>query len=194
MSGYGKEYKMSFDDRDNPFKDIIVFSMAKGYYNESELLKLKEELELEKSVSGVYYEIANIDIVKKNLYYISSGIFGFSLLFIIMAFLIMYNDIKLSLTKDTKKIKTMQLVGAGSFFIKRPYLKGIFFNVLEAYFIALLLFTGLLGYLAYSYILLSGMFSVSLILLSALLTLIFIFLFNLFFGNRIIHNFLYKVN
>ncbi len=116
----------------NPFKDVIKFNIESELYSEDLIKTIKDKLELEKGVLGVFHENENIKAMKANLLKISFGILMIAICFIILAVAIIFNTIKLTLYSDIKEIKTMQMVGAENEFIKKPYLKTAFSIAIRA--------------------------------------------------------------
>jgi len=127
-----KELNLSKMDGENPFRDVVTFNLLSNYYSDSKLQDIKKTFELEKGVTGVYYENDNVSAVKANLDKIAFGILILALCFVVLAVAIIFNTIKLSLYSDQKLIQTMQMVGADDTFIKKPYLQAAFWMALKA--------------------------------------------------------------
>lgn len=132
---------------ENPFKDIIKFNIKNEYYNEKVLAKLKNNLELEKGVLGVYHESESLNMIKSNLNKISLGILVLALCFVVLAMAIIFNTIRLTLHNDIKEIQTMQMVGAQSFFIKKPYMRLAFSMSVKAFITVFIVLGVILAYL-----------------------------------------------
>ena len=111
---------------DNPFRDLSVFHVLSGAYSDTRLKEFKRNIELEKGVTGVYFENDNVTAVKENLDTAAMAILILAICFVILAVAIIFNTIKLTLYSDQKMIQTMQMVGADQSFIKRPYLRAAF--------------------------------------------------------------------
>jgi cell division transport system permease protein len=141
MSG---DMALPSDSQDNPFRDIISFNLRHDAYSEQKIKEVKTQIELEKGISGLYYENESIDVVKSNLEKISFGILILAMCFVVLALAIIFNTVKLTLHADSKLVKTMQMVGAEKNFIKKPYLKSALSIVVKAT-IAVIVFVGLLS-------------------------------------------------
>lgn len=140
MSG---DMALSGSIEENPFKDIIKFNLRYDAYSGEKINDIKSQIELEKGVSGLYYENESIESVKSNLEKLSLGILILAICFIVLALAIIFNTVKLTLHADAKLVKTMQMVGAENSFIKKPYLRSAFKIVLQAG-LAVIIIIGLL--------------------------------------------------
>ena len=143
LSLMSKELDISQTTGENPFKDIIKFNLKHQSYSEQNIQKIKSEIELEKGVTGLYYENESIDQVKSNLDKLSLGILVLAFCFIILALAIIFNTIQLTLYSDLKEIRTMQMVGAENKFVKKPYLKSAFTMALKS-ILAVIIFIGII--------------------------------------------------
>jgi len=161
---------------DNPFKDIIKFNLHHEHYNEKTLKKIKEDIELEKGVLGVFHESESLNMIKSNLNKVSLGILVLAVCFIVLAMAIIFNTIRLTLHSDIKEIQTMQMVGAQDFFIKKPYLRVAFGMALKAFVTVLIVLSIILTYLLKS----GGILSEIIKWEYFVLTLIFSFFIGLF--------------
>lgn len=110
-------------DVGNPFKDIISFNVKAEHYSEENLAKIKTELKSKSIVYDVFYENVVIENIKSTLRSFSYVILLLSIIFIILAIVIIYNTINLSLYADRWEIKTMEIIGARDSFIRQPYIK-----------------------------------------------------------------------
>lgn len=118
---------------ENPFKDIIRFNLYHDSYHRETIEKIKKEIEMEKGILGVYHESESLNLIKSNLKKVSIGILILAVCFIVLAMAIIFNTIKLTLYSDLKEIQTMQMVGATTFFIKKPYLRLAFGMSVKAF-------------------------------------------------------------
>lgn len=132
---------------ENPFKDIIKFNLHHDNYNNNTIEKIKKDIEFEKGVLGVYHESESLSLIKSNLKKVSLGILILAVCFIVLAMAIIFNTIKLTLYSDLKEIQTMQMVGATTFFIKKPYLRLAFGMALKAFLTVLVVLSLILVYI-----------------------------------------------
>jgi cell division transport system permease protein len=145
-----KELNLSQEEGENPFRDLIVFNLLSEYYSDAKLRELKDAIELEKGVTGVYFENDNVAAIKANLEKVALGILILALCFVVLAVAIIFNTIKLTLYSDQKMIQTMQMVGADDAFIRKPYLQAAFWMSLQASVAVLICVLGLCVYLIQS--------------------------------------------
>ena len=74
-----------------------------------------------------------------NLKKVRTTILLMSLFFIVLSVFLMHNSSQFLLFNDRQTIKTMQLVGAQSGFIKKPYLQRAFYIGLTSWFVSVVI-------------------------------------------------------
>jgi cell division transport system permease protein len=174
----------------NPFKDLITFNLTSEQYSELRIKELKEKFELEKGVIGLFHENESIENLKSNLNKISFGILIVALCFILLAIVIIFNTIKLTLYSDLKEIKTMQMVGAENSFIKKPYLRDAFWMSMKSSGIMIVFITTLCFYLVRSVNVFSEIVDVKLVLATIVIAATVSFFLQVFTTNHILRRFL----
>ena len=120
-----KETGEDFSDflSDNPLRDAFVINIQEDYQSNVQLDSISRQIE---KISGVYevtYVKNLIDSINSNLTKLSLILLGLSILMVIIVVLLINNAIKLALFSQRFLIRSMQLVGAKSGFIKKPFLK-----------------------------------------------------------------------
>jgi len=185
-----KELSISDVVGENPFHDIIKFNLTQEAYSEANILKIKSQIELEKGVSGLYYENESIDFVKGNLDKVSLGILILAFCFIVLAIAIIFNTIQLTLYSDIKEIRTMQMVGAENSFIKKPYIKSAFLMALKSTLIVIIIIAIATTYLIYTQNVVSEIIQIRYVLLTFAITGIIAFIMQFYTTNLIINRFL----
>ena len=142
---FGEEFMKL--DLPNPLYDVLVFNVESGYMRTDSLDIIRTEWRLHPQVSDVYYQEQVVDLVANNVRRISWATLGFGLFFIIIAFVLIHNTIRLALYSNRLLIKNMELVGASWRFISRPFiLRSVRHGIFSA-FIAIALLAGLLFWL-----------------------------------------------
>lgn len=106
----------------NPLLASFNLTVNAAYANSDSLQLVKKELLANPIVKEVYYQANVLDLINKNLQTIAIVIGGFSVLLLLITVTLINNSIRLSLYSQRFIIKSMQLVGATGWFIKRPYL------------------------------------------------------------------------
>ena len=105
----GLDISKNLETVGNPFHDIVSFNIKAEFYSESNILKIKNELKKRSEVFDVFYEHVVIDNLKSNLKSISFIVLILSLVFVVLAIIIIFNTINLSLYADRWEIKTMEI-------------------------------------------------------------------------------------
>ena len=106
----------------NPLRDAMTINIRQEYQDSVRLDSIRQRIE---SISGVYeadYNSAVIGNIEKNKTKLGIGLLVFAAILLIVVVLLINNTIKLALFSQRFLIRSMQLVGATSSFIKRPFL------------------------------------------------------------------------
>ena len=136
-----KKQILSIFEQSNPLPPTIGYKPKEIFANKEGMLKLKSKIE--KNYSE---EIQEIHYDKESVEKINLGFKQFILLFIAVAGLLIIvavaminNTIRLALYSKRFTIKTMQLVGATSSFIRKPFLLNSIWQGLLSAFLGMLL-------------------------------------------------------
>jgi len=125
----------------NPLLASFNMTVGADYANSDSLQIVKKELLANPVVKEVFYQANVLDLINKNLQTIAIVVGGFSVLLLLITVTLINNSIRLSLYSQRFIIKSMQLVGATGWFIKKPYLwKSLLQGFLSALVAAGLLF------------------------------------------------------
>ncbi|WP_422005440.1 cell division protein FtsX [Roseivirga pacifica] len=131
---------------DNPLRDAITLRIAEDYQSNAKLDSLSNRIE---SISGVYevtYVENLVDSINSNLTKIGLVLVAIAAILTFVVILLINNTIKLALFSQRFLIRSMQLVGAKSSFIRGPFLKKSFLHGIIAGLIASALLFGLLTF------------------------------------------------
>jgi cell division transport system permease protein len=120
---------------ENPLKDAYIININPDFHTENQMTKIKSEIE---SISGVFeakYTENLIESINKNLTKIGMILIGFAVILLTTVIVLINNTIKLALFSQRFLIRSMQLVGARSSFIQKPFLlraalQGLFSGIL----------------------------------------------------------------
>ncbi len=129
---------------ENPLKDAFLVSINEEYHDPAKLNDIKTEVEKINGVFQVYYVENVIDSINKNVTKISLVLLGIALLLLFTVVLLINNTVRLALFSQRFLIRSMQLVGATSWFIQRPFLYRAMAHGLLAGVIASVLLGGLI--------------------------------------------------
>ncbi|QNF35012.1 ABC transporter permease [Adhaeribacter swui] len=133
---------------DNPLRDAYILNINPDFADSEHLKKIKAELEEIDGVYEVQYVASLIDSINQNLKKISIILLSFAAILVFVVIILINNTIKLAMFSQRFLIRSMQLVGATSGFIQKPFMNRAIFQGL----ISGLLASGmLLGLLTYAY-------------------------------------------
>ncbi|MFT7615075.1 MAG: cell division transport system permease protein [Parvicellaceae bacterium] len=141
-AGIGEDHMNLLDE--NPFLSSINVLLNEKYVHLDSVQKFEtwvmdgnEEL-----VEEVYYNKSQFESVNDSFKSIGIWVYGFSCLLLIVAVVLIFVTIRLSIYAQRITIKTMQLVGAKTSFIKRPFLVNSVLLGLSAGLLAVVMFVG----------------------------------------------------
>jgi len=106
----------------NPLQNAVDVYFNAAYVNTVSLTQTQQELETADFVDEVVFDQPLVSLLDKNILRISYVLLLTTLLFIVIALLLINSSIRLSIYSKRFVIKTMQLVGATKSFIRRPFI------------------------------------------------------------------------
>lgn len=106
----------------NPLSNTIDINLQANVVATGDLDALKAQMMEEEYVKDVLYDRDLVALVNDNIEKISLILLGASVLLLIVALALINSSIRLTIYSKRFLLKTMQLVGATSAFIRRPYL------------------------------------------------------------------------
>ncbi len=107
---------------DNPLRDALVVNIAAAYQRSDSLQVIKQRLEKTRGVFEVTYVASLVESINQNLAKLGLFLGGFTIILLLVVVILINNTIKLALFSQRFLIRSMQLVGATSSFIRRPFL------------------------------------------------------------------------
>ena len=107
---------------ENPLRDAFILNIDENYFEREKLQAMKKEIEALPGVFEVKYIESLIGEINSNIKKIGSFIAIFVMILLSTVVILIYNAVKLALFSQRFLIRSMQLVGATAFFIKRPFL------------------------------------------------------------------------
>ena len=124
----------------NPLPSSIDVKLHASYANPDSFAILEQEFRKYPQVADVAYQKDMIYAINKNIKKISAAIFAFSILLFVISITLINNTIRLTVYSKRFIIRTMQLVGAYHFLIRRPFIiKGITQGFIAALFAIVIL-------------------------------------------------------
>lgn len=119
----------------NPLPPSIDVKLDARFANPDSIVTIEYEIRSFEQVADVVYQKDLLYAVNTNIRTISLGILAFSILLFLISITLINNTIRLSVYSKRFIIRTMQLVGAHSSYIRRPFLlKGIIQGIIAALF------------------------------------------------------------
>lgn len=107
---------------ENPLRDAYVLRIDADHAGTPELKSIKLDLQDTDGVYEVQYVESLIQSINSNLQKISIVLLGFAVILVLVVIILINNTVKLALYSQRFLIRSMQLVGATSYFIQRPFL------------------------------------------------------------------------
>lgn len=106
----------------NPLRASLEIRLKSAYANTDSIERIEKLLGQESHIKDIVYQQELIDAINKNIGRISLLLLGLAALLLLISFALINNTIKLTIYAKRFLIHTMQLVGAGWGFIRRPFL------------------------------------------------------------------------
>lgn len=133
MEATGEDFKNFLGD--NPLKDLLAIKVLGGYQSVDSLNMIKSQIEGIRGVFEVEYEESLVESINQNLTKIGFILMGIAIFALLVVIILINNTIKLALFSQRFLIRSMQLVGATSTFIQRPFLyRSMFYGFLAGVF------------------------------------------------------------
>jgi len=132
---------------DNPLRDLFAIKVKGSYQVLDSLNLIKADIEGMRGVFEVEYEESLIESINENLTKIGFILLGIAVFAMFVVIILINNTIKLALFSQRFLIRSMQLVGATSSFIQRPFLYRSMFYGFIAGVLACVVIYGLTTYM-----------------------------------------------
>lgn len=137
----GSDFIEVLGEDNNPLLPSIDVRFNAPWANNDSLAMIEQFILSDRSVKEVYYQKSLVQAINKNLQKISLILLVFSILLLFIAMALINNTIRLSIYSNRFIIRSMQLVGATSGFIRWPFVvKGVIQGLISAVLAILLLF------------------------------------------------------
>ncbi|MBN8578312.1 MAG: ABC transporter permease [Cytophagales bacterium] len=107
---------------ENPLHDAYLVRIKEEFHDPVNLKKIKAEVEQIGGVFNVHYVENVIDSINQNITKIGLVLAGLIALLLVVVVLLINNTLRLALFSQRFLIRSMQLVGARSWFIQLPFL------------------------------------------------------------------------
>jgi len=132
---------------DNPLRDVVVIKINPDFHEAQNLIEIKKEIGFIRGVHEVAYIESLVSSIRENVKKVSFVLIGFSVILLIVVVILINNTIKLALFSQRFLIRSMQLVGATTSFIRKPFLLRATLFGLVSGLVAIVLLGSLMRYL-----------------------------------------------
>ncbi len=140
----GEDFKEFLGE--NPLRDAFIVKINPDFQTAAQLKEVKKEVEALSGVYEVEYVESLVDSINENMTKIGLVLLGFAAVLLLVVTILINNTIKLALFSQRFLIRSMQLVGAKSSFIQRPFLVRSITNGILAGVLASGLLVGLMHF------------------------------------------------
>lgn len=128
----------------NPLLPSIDLRLRAGYANIDSLQMIETRLLKNQNVKEVWYQRSLVSLINQNIRRISMILLAFTILLLVISVALINNTIRLSVYSKRFLIRSMQLVGATTQFIRRPFILQGLMQGIYAAFIAILMLMGVI--------------------------------------------------
>jgi cell division transport system permease protein len=131
----------------NPLFESIEVKLFADYTNSDSLQILEKKFLAYPQVKEVYYQKSLVEVINQNIKKITFFVLVISALLTFIFIALINNTIRISVYSQRFTINTMQMVGAGNSFIRRPFLKqSLLMGFYGALIATLIIFIGIYLY------------------------------------------------
>ncbi|MBO7202849.1 MAG: permease-like cell division protein FtsX [Paludibacteraceae bacterium] len=135
----------------NPLQASYEVFVKAEFANKSEMSKIVKEISSYEVVKEVVFQENVVDSINTNIRNVSIVLLCVTLLLLVVSIGLINNTIRLQLYSKRFLINTMKMVGATSWFIRRPFMGRSILNGFVASLLAILTLGGIVYYLHYYY-------------------------------------------
>lgn len=135
----------------NPLRASLEVKLKAVYANTDSVDVIESKLKAFDDINRVTYQRDMVNMVNENINKLSFLLLGLAIVLLIVSTALINNTVRLSIYANRFLINTMKLVGATSWFVRKPYIiKGVF-NGIAASFVALIMLSIMLFYILRSF-------------------------------------------
>ena len=135
----------------NPLKASIEVKLHSQFANNESVGLIQSKLKAFEHINRVVYQKDMVSLVNDNVRKVSLILLGLAFILLFVSIALINITIRLSLYSDRFLINTMKLVGATSWFIRRPYIKSSMLNGFAASLISIVLLSGVVYFVHYEF-------------------------------------------
>jgi cell division transport system permease protein len=172
---------------ENPFFDVVQFKIESKLMDNENLINKYRSLDY---VHNMYAEYSYVEEIARNVRVYSRVALLVGLFFTALAFLLIFNAIRLSLVESKSSFYTLKLLGADWNFIKKPFLQRAFYSGVSSGIIAIVFIVFVIVSIKLSNEIFKELISTIDILMISFAMLILGFLVNIMSTNYILNKYL----
>jgi cell division transport system permease protein len=141
----------------NPLLASFEVKLKADYANNDSVNVIQSRLKSFKIIKRVVYQKDMVSLVNENVKKMSLILIGLAMILLIVSVALINNTIRLTLYSNRFLINTMQLVGATSWFIRRPYIINSMIKGVVAAVISIFLLFGVVSFVKFEFGMVSTM-------------------------------------
>jgi len=135
----------------NPLQASLEVNLKAEYANNDSVKMIESKLAAFEYIDKVAYQKDMVSLVNDNVKKISMVLLGLAVVLLLVSMTLINNTIKLSVYSNRFIINTMKLVGATSWFIRKPYVRSGIINGCIAAFLSVIMLGMLVLYVQYEF-------------------------------------------
>ena len=141
----GEDFLRWLGNEENPLLPSIDVRFNAAWANNDSIDRIQAQLLKNTNVKEIYYQKSLVELINQNIRRIGFGLIVASIILLLVAITLIRNTIRLSIYSKRFLVRSMQLVGATTSYIRRPFIKsgisqGFFGALLADIFLTLLLY------------------------------------------------------
>jgi cell division transport system permease protein len=142
----------------NPLMASIEVKLKSQYANNDSVAAIQSKLKSFENINRIVYQKDIVSLVNDNVKKVSLILLGLAVILLFVSVALINNTIRLALYSNRFLINTMKLVGATSWFIRKPYLISSMLNGLFAAVISLFLLLAVVWFIQFEFGITGGLF------------------------------------
>jgi cell division transport system permease protein len=135
----------------NPLLASLEVKLNAAYANPDSVSRIEKKLKAFDHINQVAYQKDMVSLVNDNVKKVGLILLGLSLILLVISVALINNTIRLTIYSNRFLINTMKLVGATSWFIRRPYIVKSMLNGLLASVLSIIFLAGTVFYIQQEY-------------------------------------------
>lgn len=156
----------------NPLLASIEVKTKAEFANSKSMVDIENEIRGYSGVKEIIYQKNVIDLVNTNIQKVSIFLFAAAIVMLFISIGLINNTIRLQIYSKRFTINTMKLVGATSWFIRKPFMSKSLINGLLASTLACVSLAGLIYYVQYYHLTMLNLWDIEILAITGVAILI----------------------